>query len=454
MIVAILGQKNGEIIRRKKMRKLRINHWTYPLLISGVLWALLPGAVVNTFAQDSDSKTSTVMPHPQGHSDGLLSFAFSPCGQLLASASTDHTIKLWNLASGKLIYSLNGHNDGVGSVAFSIDGKSLASSSWNVSRNTDKIIKLWDVSTGKNIATLKGHTAMVNSLVFSPDGKTLASGSEDETIRIWDVATGRDNATLKSPGSFPADVVFNKDGKMLASVNVDSETNAIIMIKLWDLNTQREIATLDKESERPDSDWPCVVNFSPDGKTLVSGHFDGTIWLWNVASGKNIYILEGHDFSPIFAFSPNGKTLASGTGDGEIKLWNFDLRKNTATFKENSCSIMSLVYSQDGKSLMSATEDDMIRRTNAETGKVENLLCVMGGPELKPPGAHLSRADVLRIVKEYIHRVGVSPNLEMPDYRKISFRDGAWHVILFGEMPESFTIVEVDDRTGTIKLKH
>ncbi|MEG4419922.1 WD40 repeat domain-containing protein, partial [Microcoleus sp. LAD1_D5] len=117
-----------------------------------------------------------------GHSEGVISVAFSPDGKTLASASYDGTIKVWNLQSQKPIATLAGHSEGVISVAFSPDGKTLASAS------DDKTIKVWNLQSQKPIATLAGHSTSVESVAFSPDGKTLASASGDyETIILWNL---------------------------------------------------------------------------------------------------------------------------------------------------------------------------------------------------------------------------------------------------------------------------
>ena len=90
---------------------------------------------------------------------------------MLASGSSDKTVKLWDVASGRELRTLSGHTDDVISVAFSPDGKVLASGS------RDNTIKLWDVASGRELRTLSGHTNTVLSVAFSPDGKLLASGS-------------------------------------------------------------------------------------------------------------------------------------------------------------------------------------------------------------------------------------------------------------------------------------
>jgi parallel beta-helix repeat protein len=108
----------------------------------------------------------------------------APTGGWPGSGSFDDTIKLWDVATGREVRTLTGHTDWVMSVAFSPDGRLLASGSW------DNTIKLWDVATGSLVRTLTGHTDDVNSVAFSPDGRLLASGSDDKTIKLWDVASG------------------------------------------------------------------------------------------------------------------------------------------------------------------------------------------------------------------------------------------------------------------------
>ncbi|HZO89320.1 MAG TPA: WD40 repeat domain-containing protein [Chthonomonadaceae bacterium] len=120
----------------------------------------------------------------QGHTKTVY-VAFSPDGQILATASHDATIKLWSVPTGKTLRTLTGHTDAIWIVAFSPDGKFLATGS------LDDTARLWEVSTGKCLHTLRGHTLSVHSVAFSPDGKLLATGSYDDAIRLWDVATGK-----------------------------------------------------------------------------------------------------------------------------------------------------------------------------------------------------------------------------------------------------------------------
>src|SRR5215468_9912751 len=127
----------------------------------------------------------------RGHSFVVNSVAFSPDGRTLASGSSDTTIKLWEVTSGRELRTLARHSQEVTSVTFSPDGRTLASGS------RDQTVKLWDVASGRELRTLawRNHRR-IHSVAFSPDGRILASGGSDSTIKFSDVPRGRELRTL------------------------------------------------------------------------------------------------------------------------------------------------------------------------------------------------------------------------------------------------------------------
>ena len=195
----------------------------------------------------------------------IFSVVFSPDGTTLAVASTNQTVRLWDVATQTLLATLEGHRHLVSSVAFSPDGITLASGSF------DSTVKLWDISTKTNIATLEGHVGYVNSVAFSPDGTLLASGAEDGVIKLWDISTETNIAMLEGHVGYVNSVAFLPNGTILASGSGDKT------VKLWDVVTSENFVTM----RGPKSVHS--VAFSPDGTLLASGAEDGVIKLWDMS---------------------------------------------------------------------------------------------------------------------------------------------------------------------------
>ncbi|MDY7004511.1 MAG: hypothetical protein SWX82_11270 [Cyanobacteriota bacterium] len=199
-----------------------------------------------------------------GHSDSVMSVTFSPNNQIIASASKDKTVKLWN-RKGKLLKTLVGHKKWVNSVSFSPDGQMLASAS------DDGTVKLW-TQDGELLRTIPAHDNWVLGVSFSPDGQAIATASYDNMVKLWSIDGELLKTFLKGSSDSVTSVSFSPDGQVIASSSYDGK------VKLWGLSDSNLLKTLSGHGDSVMS-----VTFSPDGKLLASGSRDNTIILWNLA---------------------------------------------------------------------------------------------------------------------------------------------------------------------------
>ncbi|KAK9853443.1 uncharacterized protein MYU51_006555 [Penicillium brevicompactum] len=292
-----------------------------------------------------DSRTRTAQHTLKAHEGSVNSTAFSPNGQLLASGSGDKTVYLWDTATGDLLHTLKGHTSSVSSVAFSSDGGLLASGSY------DETVRVYKAGTGDLLRVIKGHTSLIYSVAFSSKGQMLASGSSDKIIRIWNPVTGVLLQALAGHQSSVYSVMFSPNGRLLASGSADKT------VRLWSIMTGVMELCIEDHTTQVNS-----VAFSSDGRLLASGCSDQIVRHWGNKASNLLQSFEGHTKSVTsVAFSPNNRFLASGSGDHTVKLWDTKVFSVQEGPKQNSCSVEWMAFSPDGRLLVSGSFDGTVR---------------------------------------------------------------------------------------------
>ncbi|MDB9511649.1 caspase family protein [Kamptonema animale CS-326] len=285
-----------------------------------------------------------------GHNEKVNSISFSPDGKMLATASDDKTIKLWNL-DGSLIKTFTGHAERVTRISWSSDSKNIASVS------EDKTLRLWKINSNKS-KICKGHTDYIMDVSFSPDGKMLATASLDKTVKIWQPDC-KIMANFAEQEKGAISVSFSANGKMLASGSDDYTA------RVWSLEPGGAGEILLNQF-KGHGDQVTSVNFSPDGNNLATASADKTVKIWRLDGG----IPLRHDgFVESVSFNPDGKTFASASADGQVKLWRTADKTILHTIKlDSSNKVSSISFSPDGKILAAGSYDKTVQLWNAADG--------------------------------------------------------------------------------------
>jgi eukaryotic-like serine/threonine-protein kinase len=287
-----------------------------------------------------------------GHQGTLMDIDFTPDGKFLISCSSDGTVKVWDLATKKVVRNFTEHGKNVSAVRVSPDGKLVASGSGGWQDNGAGTILIWDRETAAVRKTLNGHVAAITQLRFTSDGRRLVSVSGHQEfqkgqINIWDVDTGKIVSKVRGPGQAIKGLDLSPDDSLIATCGWQGQIN------LWDLSSAKHLKTLGQSPERYFS-----VKFSPDGKLLAAGG-DQCVAIYESASG-NIVWKKFEDAGAVQdVYFATAERLISCSLDGSTRLWDVVTGENLLTLGDAGAApyMYRARMSPDGGTLVCGGDD-------------------------------------------------------------------------------------------------
>jgi len=299
--------------------------------------------------------TDRSAPPLRGHLGAIHDLAISADGKLLATASRDNTIRIWDLearrAPGKDVHvQLEGHRKEVWSAAFSPDGATLASA------GTGGKVRLWDGRTGLAATPAMDHGGEAFTLAMSPSGRTLVSAGWGGQVSLLSLQEPRRTlATVKVQAGAVYAAAFSADGAVIALGGRDGHVHLL---------HGRTLEPVAGGAGMAHPEGLHALRFTRDGARLITGCRDGKVRLWDPVSRKMLGpALDGHGAAVYaLALSPDGRHLASGSRDTTIRLWDLQARAPLGPALQGHHSwVLSLDYAPDGRTLASGSADGTIR---------------------------------------------------------------------------------------------
>jgi len=334
-----------------------------------------------------DLETGQELQTLKGHTNLVRAVVVMPDRSRAISASHDKTLKVWDMETGEELQTLKGHTDSVYAVAVMPDGSRA------ISASHDKTLKVWDMESGEELQTLKGHTNSVYAVAVTPDGCCVISTSADKTVKVWDVETGEELQTLKGHNGSVRAIAVTPDGCNVISASED-ET-----VKVWDIETGEELQTL-----RGHTQWIWGVAVTPDGSRVISASVDQMLKVWDMKTGEQLQTLKGHkDLVRAVVVMPDGRHAITASHDKTLKIWDIKTGEQIKTLKGHTHWVYAVALTPDGSRAISASHDKTLKIWDIKTG--EQIKTLKGHTErvlavaVMPDGRHAISASEDETVK-------------------------------------------------------
>jgi WD40 repeat protein/serine/threonine protein kinase len=331
----------------------------------------------------------------RGHAGAISNLAWSPEGTRLAVVSrNDFAVKIWEVASEKIVLGPLRHSHEITYLAWEPDGQRLASGS------ADETVKVWNATTGRELVTLRGHQERITAIAWGPGGR-LASGCGNGSVKIWNSI--RDQESNGLPGHIPraTAVAWNSSGTRLASAGDDGK------VRIWDPATHQEALSLKGHDRGRVSQQFGLIRslaWSPDGTRLASAGLDGRALVWEVASGREIFALPAdRGFVWSVAWSPDGTRLATGSQDGTLRVVEgFERTAKVRVFQAHQGLTRCLAWSPQGDCLASGGNDGLVKLWDplrgTELARMAGHQARVMGLAWSPDGNRLASSSADRLV--------------------------------------------------------
>ncbi len=322
------------------------------------------GTIIATASRDGsirlwDAETSVALARLDSHERAVNALAFSADGRSLAAAYQSHVLRVWALPAQPALRPLSAHTADVRAIAFNSTGTRFASAA------EDSRLRLWDATTMRPLLDFPLQGGWVRSVEFSPDDKVLAAGSNDGNLRLYDAATGGLLRVLTGHDEYISTLHYQPGTGLLASASGDGT------VRFWEPSTGKKV----REVFIEDSGKLHSFDFSPDGKLFASGGSDRLVRIFESATGQLQRSMPGHDETiRAIAWSPNGRVIASAGHDRTVRLWNAKSGKLLHVLARHEGQVRALAFSRDGAVLASACTDRELRLWEVGTGAALALL--------------------------------------------------------------------------------